>query len=143
VQRLLPPSLLTFALLWANPCAGNNATDPAADPSHQAGSETRWLDAVKAQREAWEQRRQSLKEAADMRRKHLDPWGAAQIEAQERSAEMRREQARQHIEQQRKSAEAQLDANRQATENYLQQRQQMLHSYPPYGWNNPWYYRGY
>jgi hypothetical protein len=143
VQRLLSLSLLSIALLWSSNCPAVDPAEATAEPSSAPSAEAIWLDEVKAQREAWEHRRHAAKEAAEMRRRHLDPWGSARLDAQERSSEARRQQARQHIEQQRQSAEAQMDANRQAMDKFWREREQLLQGYRPNGWNNPWYYRGY
>lgn len=66
-----------------------------ADPMRQ------WLDEVKAQRQAWEARRQAAKEAANARRRLTDPWGAAQQEARDKDNQRRRDAMRDQVERDR------------------------------------------
>lgn len=67
---------------------------PALDPS------TRWLQEVRAQREAWEARRKAARESFGARRSGAGPWGATQ-QAWEEEVERRREVRRQQREQER------------------------------------------
>lgn len=62
---------------------------------------TRWLDEVRAQRRAWEERRKAKREAFEARRRMADPWGSAQQDAWEDEMERRRSTRRQQMEQQR------------------------------------------
>jgi hypothetical protein len=50
-----------------------------------------WLDEVRAQRQAWEARRQAAKDAVNARRRLNDPWGAAEHEAREKESQRRRD----------------------------------------------------
>ena len=60
-----------------------------------------WLEAVRAQRQASEQRRQAAREAQNARRRMVDPWGAARQEAFEQKVEQRRSAMRDRIERDR------------------------------------------
>ena len=72
-------------------------TGDYADPMRQ------WLDDVKAQRQAWEARRQAAKEAINARRRLNDPWGAAQKEAREMENQRRRDAMLEQIERDREA----------------------------------------
>jgi hypothetical protein len=72
----------------------------------------------------------------------FDPWRAAQIDALEQEAELRREFARERSEQRRMSADALKEARRRSLEQRQNEEQQMREYFAPYGWDNPWYYRG-
>lgn len=114
------PTLLALALLvvalpgWAEPGPSDRGASfiPAGEgptsegPSNARAPEgataldpgTRWLDEVRAQRQAWEERRKASREAFEARRRIADPWGAAQHEAWEDEVERRREALRLHRE---------------------------------------------
>jgi hypothetical protein len=122
-----------------------------------------WLDDVRAQRQAWEERRRASKEAMDARRRWIDPWGAAQQEAREKETQRRREARREQIEREREAfrdlppwgpqpglwyedspvsglepppAEPGTDAAKTPEPSPSSR-------YPLPGWDNRWYYRGY
>lgn len=106
----------------------------------------RWLDAVRAQRQAWEERRRAAQEAMDARRRLNDPRTSAHEEHMRR-----REALMEHIERDR--------------EHFLNQGPWQIPpppnpgppgspgnppgsdptlAYPPLpGWDNRWYYRGF
>ena len=107
-----------------------------------------WLDEVRAQRQAWEARRDATRKAMDARRRWIDPWGAAQHEAREREGEQRRQANRDRIEQERQHFRAQRPPLAPFPEVSPQP------SPPPWeppaprlpeppGWDNRWYYEGY
>ena len=106
---------------------------PPADP---------WLEEVRRQREAWEARRDAAKAASKARLRLFDPWRAAQLEALDQEAELRREFARERAEQRRISAETVRGTHRRSLEQRQTEEQQMLDYFAPYGWDNRWYYRG-
>lgn len=124
--------------------------DPAAD---------RWLDAVRAQRQTWEERRRVSQEAMDARRRQYDARSGAHQEARQQEHQRRREALLEHIERDREhflnqgpwqippppanfanpgqppTPEASAPG---ATDGNAPLR------YPPLpGWNNHWYYQGY
>lgn len=75
---------------------------PAAPPPEGAPDpSTRWLNEVRAQRQAWEERRKANRDAFEARRRVVDPRGSAHHEAWEEEVERRREARRQHREQER------------------------------------------
>ncbi len=105
-----------FAALAALTTAAAGATDQAplggaddaasgpgrsATPSTAATRVTPWLDEVRAQRRAWEERRKAAHEAFEARHRATDPWGAAQHDAWEDEVDRRREARRQQMEQDR------------------------------------------
>ncbi len=129
-----------------------------ADPMQQ------WLDEVKAQRQAWEERRRVAKEAANARRRLADPWGAAQLEAREMESERRRDAIREQADRDHEAFRHQGPWAGQApwepgvqsqptqpkvgealpmTPESTAQNPSEPAAYPPSGWDNRWYYRGY
>ena len=86
----------------------------------------------------------------------MDKQREAYVDAMRQRAEMQRQALRNHRrwinprseyirdiqEQRRKAMEAQIQAQREYWEQ-LRQQQAKLWDTNPYGWNNPWYYRGY
>lgn len=110
-----------------------------------------WLDAVRAQRQAWEGRRRATRDAFDARRRQHDPWGAFQLESREQQYQQRREAFLDRIEQDREHFRNQgpwqtpavpepPDADALPDINPVDAP--IL--YPPLpGWDNRWYYRGY
>jgi hypothetical protein len=136
--------------------AGNIAMEP--EPVH------RWLDEVRAQRQAREERRRAAKEAMEARRRWIDPWGAAQQEAREQELQRRRDALKEKIEREREAFRSQVPWGPQ--QNPWQDEatgpgpdfpavpdadtagppEQPLAPPTPYalpGWDNHWYYRGY
>ncbi len=73
---------------------------PGGAPAH-AHPEPPWLDEVRAQRHAWEERRQAARDAFEARRRLADPRGAAHQEAWEEDVRRRREGRMQRMEQDR------------------------------------------
>ena len=107
----------------------------------------RWLDEVRAQRQAWQERRRVTKEAIDARRRWIDPWGAAQHQAREKETQRRREAFHDQIARERQAFREQgpwfvppvPGEEPEAQANTLD-----FPAYPPLpGWDNRWYYRGY
>jgi hypothetical protein len=125
-----------------------------------------WLDEVRAQRQAWEERRRAAKEVINARRREIDPWGAAKQEAWEEENQRRREAFLQRIEREREVFRSQApwgtaqtpwqdkppdqdsrpEAMPQGHET-VQDPTSKRDPYSPYpmlpGWDNRWYYRGY
>lgn len=123
-----------------------------------------WLDEVRVQRQAREERRRADKEARDAHRRWVDPWGAAQQEAREQETQRRRNAFFEHIERDREAFRIQVpwgfpqdprqeEAAGSQAEKQLPTdgdtvgvpRQAVPHPspYPPTGWDNRWYYRGF
>jgi hypothetical protein len=125
-----------------------------------------WLDEVRAQRRAWEERRRAAKEAIDARRRWINPWGAAQKEAREKENQRRREAFMEHIEREREAFRSGAPwGSAPGPWEEAPQTDKVPHMpgppesrgpegsdevptgpspYPqPPGWDNRWYYRGY
>jgi hypothetical protein len=114
---------------------------------------------VRTQRRAWEERRRAAKDAADARRRRIDPWGAAQQDAREQETKRRRDAFRETIEREREAFRnsgpwAMQPAPRQdsppqpptANDPTTPGAQNAAppEPYPPLpGWDNRWYYRGF
>jgi hypothetical protein len=145
--NLIRHSLLAGVLLWPLSGWGEGEeealvlaeTTPVPPPSEHL----RWLDEVRAQRQAWEARRQAAKESADAHRRMIDPWGAALHEALEREAQARREALANRAEQRRQAAEQERDAHQQEINRLRQERERFWKFYTPYDWDTHWFYRGY
>jgi hypothetical protein len=124
-----------------------------------------WLDEVRAQRQAREERRRAAKEAIDARRRWIDPWGAAEQEAREQEVQRRRDAFKEKIEREREvfrtqtpwspprapwedsptePESAQTAGTEAGTSAPLEQPVAPPPlPYTPPGWDNRWYYRGY
>lgn len=130
----------------AAPAPPATLADPAAD---------RWLDAVRAQRQAWEERRRASQEALDARRRQLD----THQEARQQEHLRRRGALREQIERDREHFFNQgpwqapppvanpgppgHPAGPEAPPPGTPGGEAPL-AFPPLpGWNNRWYYQGY
>lgn len=121
-----------------------------------------WLDEVRAQREVWEQQRDRMKREVETHQHLLSaPWGTPPPTGPETHAERGRSPPAglpypmppwlnqwdsQALREFRfKENEARRDANRHSLDWQRQQdgRAKPLNVYPPFGWDNPWYYRGF
>jgi len=124
-----------------------------------------WLEEVKAQRQAWEERRRAAKEAIQARRRLNDPWGAAQKEAREQEIQRRRDARMEEMEHDREAFHSPGPWHDprdpgppppQSTDNAATAGPPQSPgpnrttinpgeptAYPPAGWDNRWYYRGY
>jgi hypothetical protein len=95
--------LLALSLFFAVVPPWAQAEAPAEErtPAHMTAQDpgARWLDEVRAQRQAWEERRNASREAFEARRRLADPRGAAQHDAWEDEVERRRDARRQQREQ--------------------------------------------
>jgi hypothetical protein len=118
-----------------------------------------WLEQVRAQRKAYAESREAARRSyypappwSDEMDKQRDAYADAMRERVERQREARRnyrrwvnpraEYLRDLQEQRRDAREAQLKARREYVDQ-LRHQQAELWDTNPYGWNNPWYYRGY
>lgn len=148
-MRTSSPSLLA-AVLWlvlapvclADPSSATTTplpSDPDCPP---------WLREVRAQREAWEAQRNSVQQEAASPTAATgpgsDPFQATPLDARATgkpppASEPYARDWRDH----RKDSEARREARRQAMEKQREERERMRDAYPPFGWDNPWYYRGY
>jgi len=165
LRRLM--TALSVGLLAASHIA---AHEPPALPPSAGGvpieSEPihRWLDEVRAQRQAREARRLAAKEAMEARRRWIDPWGAAKKEAREQEVQRRRNAFLEKIEREREAFHSQNPWGAQLspwqdevpgpvpdfpgaseTDNPGPPKPPLPPS-PSYalpGWDNRWYYRGY
>lgn len=144
-------ALVGICLLGA-PWLSAQETDPAEADEAQAqypnpSPRPQWLDEVRAQRRAWEGRREETRKALDARHRWIDPWGAAQREAREREIEQRRQAFQERIEQERE----QFRAGRPPLGSYPQPlvppapgpQTSPPPALEPQGWDNRWYYQGY
>jgi hypothetical protein len=142
---------------------GAGAAGPPGEPvSAQPGGYTdpvdQWLEEVKAQRRAREERRRAAREAIIARRRLTDPWGAAHQEAHEQESQRRHDVMMEQIERDREAFREQgpwqtpgpMDQppasptpGAPAPEAGDAQPPAAAPAYPPSGWNNRWYYRGY
>ena len=169
--RILIPTLCLVALP-----AGTSLADPQHDPfgvefqgvhPYRSGAVPdypdplpQWLDEVKAQRQAWEERRRAAKEAVHARRRQNDPWGAAQHEAREQESQRRRDAIVEQFERDRDAFHTPWPGPRDQSPPPPQPQPGAVapqptapdsaalnpadpSSYPPSGWDNRWYYRGY
>lgn len=174
----LQSHLPMLALLWLGPlgagwamtapgddapvAAGLTAEQVTPQPGAYADPVDRWLEEVKAQRRAWEERRRATKEAINARRRLTDPWGAAHQEAHEKESQRRHDAMMDQMERDRETFREQ--GPWQGTDPMdlrppppvappgpagAQPEPGGAHNpaespaYPPSGWNNRWYYRGY
>lgn len=150
LTAVLPGLTLLCALLAAGPCRAEDAPPPApnATPVSKGGSP--WLAEVRAQRRAWEAQRRAAREAIDARRRWQDPWAAAQYEAREQSFEQRRQERLEQIDRDRERFRRQLPWSVAPPDPWpidaagdREYPDLPPASYPPAGWDNGWYYRGY
>jgi hypothetical protein len=136
-----------------------------------------WLEEVKAQRRAWEERRRAAKETMNARRRLTDPWGAAQQEARDKELQRRHDAMIEQFERDREAFRNQvpwpsspsrrdqgpapaagqsapaadasapiqerIDAPPPPAPERAPQNAANSSTYPPSGWDNRWYYRGY
>ncbi len=161
-------AVLWVGLLAACPLSGHEPpqTTTGSVPMEPA-TVSPWLDEVRAQRRAREERRRAAKEAMDARRRWIDPWGAAQQEAREQEVQRRRGAFLEQIERDREAFRNQVPwapAPQQSPWlNEMLTREPELTApgeaetagatgpavpppstpYAPPGWDNLWYYRGY
>jgi hypothetical protein len=101
VLAALLPMLSTPVLAQESPVATDGSGAPPAGLPEPPYPETRWLDEVRAQRRAWEERRQAARDTFEARRRLNDPRGAAHQEAWEEDVRRRRETRLQRMEQDR------------------------------------------
>ncbi|HYN78784.1 MAG TPA: hypothetical protein VES73_13460 [Lamprocystis sp. (in: g-proteobacteria)] len=86
----------TQAVDRAAPASTNTAGSAPMNPRSPA-----WLDEVRAQRQASEERHQANRDAFGARRRPKEPWAAAQHEAWQARVQQRREARKQRIDQDR------------------------------------------
>ena len=158
--------ILVAGLLAVFPVASQEPPPPAAVPMPIAEPEPvrQWLDEVRAQRQAREERRRADKEARDAHRRWIDPWGAAQKEAREQETRRRRMELMEHVERDRQEfrnwgpwgfrpnpwqekpvrspavTPRPKDADAAPA---IPLGDPQASSYPLPGWDNRWYYRGF
>ncbi len=144
--------------------AGGSAAEQAIpQPGRYADPVDQWLEEVKAQRRAREERRRAAKEAINARRRLTDPWGAAHQEAHEQENQRRHDAMMEQIERDRETFREQgpwqgsgpMDlgpppppvpppsSSGTQPEAGGSQGPAATPAYPPSGWDNRWYYRGY
>jgi hypothetical protein len=149
-------SLALLLLMVAMP-SGDAETSGASSPiAHEApdpnGPGDPWLDAVRAQRRAWEECRRAAREAMDIHRRHRNPWPDAQTEARHQEQERRHEAFMEFIARDREYFLGQLPwqapvppepPHPEATPDLGNPAETALsHPHLP-GWDNRWYFRGY
>lgn len=140
---------IATALAWAWLCAGapilaediEGSTAPSQAPAPVADPALPWLDEVRAQRKAVEERRKAAREAIDARRRLSDPWGAAQKEAREDDLRRRRQAHLERMEQEREMFRGQAPDQPPAPWPAIPDPPPA--PFAPPGWDNYWYYRGY
>lgn len=142
------------------PPSSLGAMPSASEPMPQ------WLDEVRAQRQAREERRRAAKKAIGARRRWIDPWGAAQKEAWEQETQRRRDAFKEKVERDREAFRSQApwaptptpwwdqgtglvsgpELHSQSNPDTAETTGQTLSPTEPFslpGWDNRWYYRGY
>jgi hypothetical protein len=172
----LPRSLLTptlcLVVLAGDTALADDQRDPTAaefqgEPAYRSGAMPdysaplpQWLDEVKAQRQAWEERRRAAKEAIHARRRQSDPWGAAQHEAREQESQRRHDAIIEQFERDRDTfhnpapwpgprdqgpppPQPAAGAPQPTAPDSTALNPDDPGRYPPSGWDNRWYYRGY
>ncbi len=139
----IPWSFLATVPFWGLAVQADSSATIAAEVPGPPSESPRWLDEVRAQREAWEAHRQARKEASDARLRLLDPVGAAQLEEREKENERFREASRRRAQQKRQSMAQERQAHRRELQRWLDQRDNAPYPYTPYDWDNRWFYRGY
>ncbi|UHD17295.1 hypothetical protein [Thiocapsa bogorovii] len=133
------------------------ASQTFGDPS-PGGAPTPWLDEVRAQRQAWEARREATRSAYEARRRANNPRAAAQQEAWEEDVRRRRADRLERMDQERERfrslGPAQLpppwpwvtgmptlpDIGSSATSPGTPGDESI---FAPPGWDNHWYFRGF
>jgi hypothetical protein len=159
---LLPPSIaLATALLLISPFGASLAGDIQPTDAPQLGQQIdphagesapaapnripRWLDEVRAQRQALQEQRRAQHEA---RRRAIDPIGAAQQEAREDAFFRRRQERREMLDQDRRSFvnqgpwAAPWPSPREALPPGEQGDRPATPSDSLPDWDNGWYFRG-
>ncbi|MBP6807981.1 MAG: hypothetical protein KA125_06770 [Chromatiaceae bacterium] len=135
--------LLSFVFFITPLGAAENsgARSPAdIDPPVETGSGDQWLDAVRAQRRAWEERRQASREATDARRRYHSPRAEALHLEQKR----RRDTFLEQIERDREYFLGQGPWQTQAPPAPPNPEASPDSPNSPLpGWDNRWYFRGY
>jgi len=131
---------------------------PSAQAEGYVDPIEQWLGEVKAQRRAWEERRRATREAINARRRLSDPWGAAHLESHEKESQRRRDAMMEQIERDRETFREEgpwqlpspMDERPPPPPAAAvppgagdSQSPAAAPSYPPSGWDNRWYYRGY
>ncbi len=111
-----------------------------------------WLDEVRAQRRALNEHRKAMHDA---QRRARDPWGAAQQDARREELQRRRQERREQIDEDRRlfrSYGPWLEPGwpispveppyAQSVPTPMDDAESREQHYPPQGWDNRWYYRG-
>lgn len=89
MRKAIPSILLSLSFALLTPPLGGAENSgagppPATDPPVATGTGDQWLDAVRAQRQAWEERRRAAREATDARRRLHSPRAEALHQEQQR-----------------------------------------------------------
>jgi len=156
-----PIAVLCIGLLTTFPIAAQTPPPFPTDcmPTAEPEPVRRWLDEVRAQRQKIRQeRRRAVHEA----RRRIDPWGAARQERREQETQRRHDTFLEHIERDREAfrnqgpwqlrqVPRQGEAPRfsapqpptDAAAGASAQTPPRMPTYPPPGWDNRWYYRGF
>ena len=155
---LLPLAVAAQASPVGAPGMSDGAVPTPATPEDQIAD--RWLEAVRAQRQAWEERRRASQEAMDARRRQYDARSSTYPEARQQEHLRRREALMEHIERDREhflnqgpwqppplptppTTPVAPEPPASGTPGSAPGSESRL-AYPPLpGWNNRWYYQGY
>ena len=153
--RVIVSGLLVVGLIWSDIAL---AEKPGTHPDNPAptGEASPWLEAVRAQRRAWEAQRRASKEAIAAQRRAMDPWAAAQHEAREQERQERRDRWLESIDRDRQRFRRQgpwLDDPTPWPKGTVPPAApappaglgspEAITRPPPPGWDNGWYYQGY
>lgn len=155
--RLSPWAILCLATLWQPVHARPIGDVPGGGPD--CADYPPWLDEVRAQREVWEQQRDRMKREVETHQYlRTAPWGMAQGRPETASQagldppaglpypmlpwlDQRDSQALREF--RLKENEARREAQRHSLDWQREEWAKRLEAYPPFGWDNPWYYRGF
>lgn len=106
-----------------------------------------WLDEVRAQRQAWEARRKAAREDFEARRRLNNPLGSARQEAWEEDVRRRRAERQQRIDREREMFRSlgELPPSMPLPESGARGSYSAAEDplFPPPGWDNLWYFRGF
>ncbi len=140
---------LLLSFLFVTPPLGatenSGITMPSATENpNDGGTGDQWLDAVRAQRRTWEERRRASREAMEARRRQRNPRADAQSESRHLEQQRRHEAFLEQIERDRDLFRGQDPWQPQAPPAPPNPEDAPNPPNPALpGWDNRWYFRGY
>jgi len=135
-------------LLVTRPLSSTETTGaglpPATENPEEVGTGDQWLDAVRAQRRSWEDRRRASREAMEAHRRQLSSRAEVQSESRHLEQQRRHEAFLEQIERDRDLFRSQGPWQTQAPPALPDTMEIPNPSHPHLtGWDNRWYFRGY